>query len=130
MTKQEFLKGRHKHHKWGIEFTEDIEKNCIRTIAKVSELLSAFGDKRQVIDGWVPIELNKQKYGTLDKALFYGNAVILDDSDKRLGMWCQENIERLIELGLFLKSVTITSVEGVVYLQSVPPKCGSRIFIS
>jgi hypothetical protein len=128
MTKQEYLKGRHKHPTWGIEFTEDIEKHCIRTIAKVSELLSAFGEKRQVIDGWCPRELNKSKFGTLDKYLFYGQAVILEDKDGKLGMWCLQNVERLIELGLFMKSVTITSLEGIVYLQSVPPKCGSRIF--
>lgn len=124
------------YHKWRYKnyggWDQDVERQARVTIAKASELLSAFGEKRKIVHGHLPLAYAK-KYGIDEcKLLQYGQAIGFEDKDCRLGKWVLENVERLSEIGLYMKSLIETHAsedeEPYVWLQVVPPKCGSRIF--
>jgi hypothetical protein len=124
ISRDDYFKGRDKQ--FPNEFTDDVLKNADKIIARASELLSAFGEKRKVSSGWRPTSINKQVGGAKNSQHIYGNAVDIEDKDGRLKKFCVENIERLIEIGLWMEDVTATPTW--VHLQSVPPKSGDRIF--
>jgi hypothetical protein len=119
-----------RHKKYGGKIDPDIEKQARITVAKASEVLSAFGIYRNITHGLIPAAYAK-KHGMdiedLDtKLLIYGQAIGIEDKDGKLGKWCVENVERLVEIGIYMKS--LVSTKGYVWLQVVEPKSGSRIY--
>ncbi len=122
----EFYQGR--DEKFPKELTIELQKNADKMVARASELLSAFGEKRKVTSGWRPASINAATPGAAKKSLhMFCLAVDLEDKDGRLGKWCVENVERLIEIGLWLESPTKTP--GWVHVQAHAPRSGSRIFM-
>lgn len=109
------------------ELTPEIQDNAAKTVAKASELLAAFGEDRKVTSGWRPTSINAATPGAAKKSNhMYGLAVDLEDADGRLGKWCIDNIERLIEIGLWMESKA--STPSWVHVQTVAPRSGHRIF--
>jgi hypothetical protein len=130
LSLQNYLKGRER--KFAQEFSDDKKKNAHKMVARASELLSAFGEKREVVLGWVPVNIAKRDGVDIESPHIWGQAIALKDFDKRLGHWCVENIERLIELELFMETLSATH-QGeypFVRLQIARPECGNRIFSS
>jgi hypothetical protein len=125
ITLDEYLMGRDK--KFSQDFDENILKNAKRIVAKASELLAAFGEKRKVTSGWRPPAINKMNNGAPKSQHLWANAIDLEDGNGRLKQWCITNIERLIELDLYMESPTVT--HSWVHLQCIAPKSGNRIFV-
>jgi uncharacterized protein YcbK (DUF882 family) len=125
ITLDDYLMGRDK--KFPNDFNDDILKNAKSIVAKASEVLSAFGEKRKVTSGWRPPTINKMNNGAPKSQHMYGNAIDIEDGDGRLKKWCVTNIERLVELGLYMESPTATP--SWVHLQQVAPRSGNRIFV-
>ncbi len=126
VTISEYFMGR--DEKFSKELTIDLQKNADKIVARASELLSAFGEKRKVTSGWRPASINAATPGAAKRSLhMFCLAVDLEDKDGSLGRWCVENVERLIEIGLWLESPTRTP--GWVHVQAMAPRSGSRIFM-
>lgn len=106
---------------------EEIFGNARITVARASELLSAFGEDRKVTSGYRPASINKAQGGAPNSLHMYALAVDLSDPDRRLGAWCLANPKRLEEIGLWVES--LTSTPGWVHVQCRPPKSGKRFFI-
>jgi hypothetical protein len=114
---------------------EDVQKSARITVAKVSELLSACGVRKpHITHGYMP-QAYAKKYGfAVDdpdtKLLMYGQAIGIEDKLGTIGVWSIENVERLVEIGLYMKSLidTHTADTPFVWYQTVSPKCGSRIY--
>ena len=123
-----YTKGREK--RFSSEYTEENEARARTIVAKASELLSAFGEDRDCTLGWTPIQLAKNQGWEIDNKLAHAQAIGIEDHDKKFGHWCCINVERLIELGLYMKSLVITHLaeEPHVYLTVIEPDCGSRIY--
>jgi hypothetical protein len=127
---QNYLKGRERHKEFQHEFTDQVKKNADRMIAATAEILSAFGSKRDVVHGWTPKNIAKRDGLDPVSPHHYAQAVALEDFDGRLGQWALLNIERLVEMGVYLQSLAETR-EGdrpFVRFQIVRPRCGNRIF--
>jgi hypothetical protein len=127
------------YHKWRWKkfggWDEDVEKSSRVLIAKVSEILSHVGTtKAHVVFGHMPPTFAKKYAGDMDegdvKLLIYGQAVGIEDKTGIIGMRLVENVERLVEVGLYMKSLIDTHTADVpfIWLQTVSPKDGSRIF--
>ena len=136
ITRQMYLKGR--QIKFASEFTPELSDNTDKIIAKASELLSRYetatGDssKGEVASGWRPKEINAATPGASPTSThIYCAAVDLVDWDKKLGNWLVENVEVLVEIGLFMESLLSTHVGGRpwVHVSFISPKSGNRIFI-
>lgn len=134
ITMQDYLKGREK--KFASEFTDDLYRDALKTVAMASQLLSFFGEKRYITSGWRPKQINAAVGGAPSSQHIYCRAIDIEDKPKTLGKWCTENIEHLIELGLYMESLETTHVkaeeEGKVpwiHLQTISPRSGNRIFI-
>lgn len=114
--------------KFAKELTIELQRNAEKIVAKASELLSAFGEKRAVTSGWRPASINAATPGASKKSHhIFCNAIDLEDHDGRLDKWCVENIERLVELGLYLESPT--STPRWCHIQQISPRSGARIFM-
>ncbi len=128
LTSQHYLKGR--HLKFAHEFSDEKKKSSAKMVARASELLSAFGKKREVHIGWTPLDFAKRDGLERTSPHVYGQAIALLDFDKKLGHWAIENLERLVELELYMQSLVETHVGDFPFVrfQLTRPKCGSRIF--
>lgn len=120
--------------KFALELTEEMQKNAATTIAKASEILSAFGEDRKVTSGWRPSAINKAQGGSVNSKHIYCQAIDLEDNDHKLGLWAIQNIERLKELGVYMESLTKThnppdGMGSWVHFQIVAPKSGKIIFM-
>jgi hypothetical protein len=124
ITLSDYFKGRDK--KFSSELSEEKMKNAFTIIAKASELLSAFGEKRLVRSGWRPENLNKQMGGSPTSQHIWCNAIDLEDNDGRLKKWCLDNEMRLNEVEIWMEHPDYTPTW--VHWQRVPPKSGNRFF--
>lgn len=128
--------------------TEDMQEvlleNAAKTVAKLSELLSRFGEERKLTSGYRPPSYNKQVGGSPTSKHLTCQAGDLEDNDKALGEWCYNNLGTLRELGLSMESLSyVDSVTGElkgthsgfggllpwVHLQVIPPPSGHTVFI-
>jgi len=133
ITRQMAIKGRDK--KFAAEFTEEVNSNINKTIARASELLSRMGkDKVYVTSGWRPKSINSSVGGAPNSLHIYGLAIDISDPDKSIGQWCVQNIETLSEIGIWMESLIKTHAsdtpeERWIHWQVQPPKSGNRIFL-
>lgn len=119
-------------------------KNASMTVAKISELLSRFGEDRKFTSGYRPPSYNKQIGGSPTSKHMTCQAGDLEDNDKALGEWCYNNLGTLRELGLSMESLNYVDaktgeLKGThsgyggklpwVHLQSVPPPSGHTVFM-
>jgi hypothetical protein len=117
------------------EVTEQVKKNARVLIAKVSELLSRAGIQDILVtSGFRPHAYNAQINGAKNSHHCFGNAVDLWDPDKKIGEFCQVNIEQLAEIGLWIESLSRTHASDRpqarwCHLQRVAPRSGARIFL-
>lgn len=117
------------------ELTEDLLKNAKKTIARASELCQRFDPKFNpvITSGFRPVSYNKSIGGSQNSKHCFCNAVDIWDPEKKLGLWCLQNIETLKELGLYMESLVTThssddKTKLWVHLQCVAPKSGSIVF--
>ena len=114
---------------------EDLDKNALLLIAKVSELLSRMGNPDiTVTSGWRPLAHNLAIGGSKNSHHVWARAIDIWDPKKILGKWCMDNIEALREIGLYMESLVKTHAsedeeERWLHLQSVPPPSKNIVFI-
>lgn len=117
------------------EITDDVRENAQVLISKVSELLSRAGiNDVQITSGFRTTAHNTAVGGAKNSAHCTGQAIDLLDSDKKIGEWCTTNIQVLMELGLYLESLSTTHRNGNgahswVHLTTRRPRSGSIIFL-
>ncbi len=113
---------------------EELAKNAAKIVALASEICARAGVKAVCTSGWRPESHNKRIGGSLKSKHIHCQAIDLWDPDKCLGEWCVSNIEALVELGLYMESLTVThkSPERTgrwLHLQFVAPASSNRVFM-
>lgn len=125
ITLEQYWMGRDKLY--ANDLTPEIEFNARDLLERVNILLSRFGLSRGVSSGWRPAAINaRTKNAALHSKHITAQAIDIEDVDGKLDSWCVDNVETLVELGLWLEDPGSTAVW--CHLQSVPPKFKSRIF--
>lgn len=113
---------------------EELEKAALLTIAKAAMICDMVRVDAHVTSGWRSHSHNKAIGGSEKSKHLYCQAIDLWDPAKRIGEWCVDNIEVLMEQGLYMESLTKTHAgddykKWWVHLQTVPPRSGNRIFL-
>jgi len=112
-----------------------LNANASMLLSKVSELISrAEIESINITSGWRPSGYNKAIGGAPNSKHVFAQAIDIWDPDKKIGQWCQNNIETLSELGLYMESLMTTHKSDDpnkrwVHLQTVAPESGNIIFI-
>jgi len=115
-------------HTYAAELNNELVNNATVTVDRANALLKLFGTNRGVTSGWRPKTLNDATPGAAKKSNHIKClAVDLEDKDGKLAKWCVENVERLVEIGLWMESPMHT--KGWVHVQTIAPRSGNRIFI-
>lgn len=117
-----------RQEKYASDYTAEIQTNAANTVAKVNELLQVSGFSRRVTSGWRPAALNATVPGAAKKSNhIMALACDLEDKDGALDAWCETNLDKLEQVGIWLESPKSTI--GWSHWQIVAPHSGNRIFI-
>lgn len=112
----------------GHELDATTQDNLEKLAEKVSVLEGAYGQPFTVTSGFRTKE-EQQKINPPVKRSCHltGEAVDISDTTGEIWTWLVDNMDLLIDLGVYLESRTWTP--RWVHLQSKAPKSGNRIFI-
>ena len=123
ITMRDYLMGRDLKY----TLTPDLEGNAEETVAKINELLPAFGENRKVRSGWRPPEINQATPNAAPKSKHMTcEACDLDDPEGDLDEWAMANPDVLQQIGLWQEHPA--STKSWAHFQIVPPKSGNRVF--
>jgi len=112
-----------------------LESDAKKLIAKVSTVLSmADIDEFEITSGWRTQAHNFAIGGAANSSHMTAQAIDISDPDKKLGLWCQSNVESLKDLGLYMESLQKThaaanKLKRWVHLTIRAPKSGNIIFL-
>lgn len=95
-------------------------------IAKVSNILSLFGEDRAQTSGFRSPTYNKQIGGSPNSAHCFAKAIDVVDKDGSLGKWLLQNEHHIIDLDLYAEHPDYT--KGWCHLTTRAPKSGLRFF--
>lgn len=128
ISKDNYFRGRDKE--FPDELNEEILGNAARTLDLVNELLERAGrtDIHAVNSGWRPQSVNDATSNAAKGSRHLtAEAVDLPDVGRGLARWCCDNVDVLVEIGLWMEDPRWTPTW--VHLQTCPPGSGHRIFI-
>ncbi len=125
ITLTDFLKGRDKLYPK--DYTVTVEKNSVRLIETINKFLTEVGIPKTVNSGWRPytvqMEVNPRAPNSKHVT---GNAIDLEDKDRKLTEYILANLWVLEKYGLYMEDPE--STKTWVHLQNIPPRSGKRIF--
>jgi hypothetical protein len=109
------------------ELTPDMLADAQVIVDRGNQLLTQFGEGREITSGWRPFAVNQLVTG----AAVHSNhtrcmAVDLADPDGSLDDWCLDHATLLEGLGLWQEHPAAT--KGWCHVQSVAPRSGKRVF--
>lgn len=129
-TMDEFLMGRDKDY----PIDEDIKLNAAHTLSRVNEFMAFFYEKnpnakkRPITSGYRPAAINDKTANSAKKSNHQiCLACDIADADRVLARFCLANMDKLVELGLWLEDFRYTKTW--THFQIVSPKSGKRIFV-
>jgi len=132
ITLEAYWKGR--DTEYAHELTDTIRANAAVTVDKANELLARAGrsDIHTVNSGWRPQGVNDATANAAKASKHLSaTAVDLPDADGLLAEWCMDNVDVLVEIGVWLEHPGWT--RGWLHAQTVPagnpPRPSVRIFI-
>lgn len=105
--------------------TPEQERNLEKLLIAVNQVRAAYGKPMRVSSGYRPGHYNKAAGGAKNSSHVTCQAVDFADPDRSLAAWCLDNLEVLIEAGLYLEEPAYTPTW--VHLQIRPTK--KRVFI-
>ena len=120
------------------ELTDAIARNAVVTVMRVNRVLDAMAadglhaeckadSGSPVASGWRPAAVNRRVPAAVpDSPHITGAACDLYDPRNALDDWCMTHVEVLAQLDLWLEHPEYT--DGWCHLQTVAPRCGSRVF--
>lgn len=127
-----YWKGRDKEY--ADELTDEIRANAEKTVELANELLTRAGrsDIHTVNSGFRPKSINDATANAAKRSKHLtAEAVDLPDADGTLADWCVDNVDVLVEIGLWMEHPGWTP--GWVHVQTVPPgnppRSQVRVFI-
>lgn len=113
-------------HKWR---ESEVDTVTLRNIENLCRKLNRLGYPIPKIATSCLRSLTDQKRinpKVIGSAHLYGCAVDISDTDGKLAQWCKDNINKLVECGLWMENPHYT--KGWCHLQSYAPKSFNRIF--
>lgn len=119
--RKEILMGRDRDY----PLTPEQERNLEKLLIAVNQVRAAYGKPMRVSSGYRPGHYNKAAGGAKNSSHVTCQAVDFADPDRSLAAWCLDNLEVLIEAGLYLEEPAYTPTW--VHLQIRPTK--KRVFI-
>lgn len=125
---QAYFKGR--DAQYADEYTDDIQRNAIITVARANDLLARAGrsDIHTVNSGWRPKGVNDATANAASSSRHLtAEAADLPDADRTLATWCVDNLDVLGQIGLWIEDPRWTPTW--LHVQTVPPKSGKRVYI-
>lgn len=125
ITRDEILKGREINS----PLTPQLEANLEKLLIAVNKLRLAYGKPMFVSSGYRPAEINAAVGGSKKSAHMTCQAVDFRDGDGKLTEWCLNNIQVLIDAGLYMEDPEFTNMGPNirwVHVQIRPTK--KRIF--
>lgn len=123
ITLEEYLMGREELY----PLTDEQKINAQETVKRINELLAVCNLERRVTSGYRPEAINAKIKNAAKKSKHITcQACDIEDKDRALSTWCLENVEILVQRGLWLENPDHTPTW--VHLQIVPPGSGKRIF--
>lgn len=127
VTRDEVLKGRERDY----PLTPELEANLTKLLDAVNKLRIAYGKAFVITSGYRPGHYNQAAKGAKKSAHTTCEAVdIRDDKDGTIAKWCLNNLNLLVEYGLYMESPTHTQKPPNikwVHLQTRPTK--NRVFL-
>lgn len=110
------------------ELTDEMRASALVTVMKANELMSRFGEHRELRSGWRPQAVNDSTPNAARHSTHITcQGIDIDDEDRRFQEWCFENKgARLVPLDLYMESPVATP--SWVHLQIVPPGSGMRVY--
>lgn len=119
-SRRELLMGRDNEY----PLSEEQESNLTKLMAAINKLRMAYGKPLRVSSGYRPGHYNKQAKGAKRSAHLTCEAVDFVDTDKQLKDWLVENVQVLVDCGLYMEAAEATP--GWCHVQIRPTK--NRIF--
>ncbi len=117
----DFLMGREKEY----PLSGELLFNARKTLEKVQELLSHFGEYRRISSGYRPPAINAQVANAKkDSKHQTCQACDLEDIDGKLNQYCKDNETLLEILCLWCEE----RQGGWQHIQTIPPRSGKRWF--
>lgn len=102
-----------------------VERNAAETATKITLLFMRFGQSRKLTSGFRDPDSNRRSGGKPYSRHLYGQAVDIEDRDRKLVKWITKEV--LTEFGLWMEDPNYTLTWA--HLQTVPPLLGARIFV-
>lgn len=111
----------------GIILTKEQEANFEKLFIAMNKIRALYG-KPMIVTSGVRTQQMQMRINPSNphSAHLAGAAVDINDPDKDLWGWCLDNINIIIECGLYLENRLSHSRH--THFQILPPKSGSRIF--
>ncbi len=113
--------------------SQEVADNALELLAKVNLLLARAAPEVEcaaiprVNSGWRPESYNATIANASPRSKHItGQAVDIADPEGELDDWCMQNVDFLVDVGLYLEHPLAT--KSWTHLQSVPPKSGNRVF--
>ena len=142
ITLEDYWRGR--DTRYSEYLTDDIVNNAKNTLERINKLLD-YAEQDGVIpainpltkthcaSGWRPPAVNDATSNAAKRSKHLtGEACdIADHKDRRLARWCLQNIDKLVELDLYMEDPqwTVGKWTNWVHLQTKPPGSKRRVFI-
>lgn len=136
ITEAMYFMGRDRIH--AAELTPELRANAQALLGRVNVLLGRMAASRiapensphtrtPVTSGWRPSKINERTPGAAPRSHHMRcNAIDLYDPEGVLDDWCMDNLDALMNLGLYLEHPSAT--KGWCHLQAVAPRSGKRVF--
>jgi hypothetical protein len=131
-----YFMGRDRLH--AAELTPQLRANAQALLDRVNALLGRMASSRitpedsprtgsPVTSGWRPAQVNASIHNAAPRSHHMRcNAIDLYDPEGVLDDWCMDNLDALMDLGLYLEHPSAT--KGWCHLQAVAPRSGKRVF--
>lgn len=136
ITEAMYYRGRDITH--ASELTPELRANALSLLCRVNALLAIIAAYGVLVEyspltgspltsGWRPKKINEQTPGAAARSKHMEClAVDLYDPEGVLDDWCMDNLDALMNLGLYLEHPSAT--KDWCHLQSVAPRSGKRVF--
>jgi hypothetical protein len=136
ITEAMYFMGRDRTH--AAELTPELRANAQALLVRVNALLGRMASSRiapedsprtgtPVPSGWRPAQVNASIPNAAPRSHHMRcNAIDLYDPEGVLDDWCMDNLDELMDVGLYLEHPSAT--KGWCHLQAVAPRSGKRVF--
>lgn len=122
ISRKEYLAGRDLES----PLTPKLEDNLLKMLGAINMFRTVYGKPMIVTSGYRPPRVNKAVGGAPKSKHLTCEAVDISDRDAAIAIFCLNNIDILVNCGLWIENPEKTP--GWVHFQIVPPKSGHRVF--